>query len=61
MNRKFIIILLMMFIPLSLSWGKTSKREERKQKREAKKMQQLLTLPLQIKKRKNLERKKIND
>ena len=49
----------MMFIPLSLSWGKTSKREERKQKREAKKNAAIVDSS-STKKEKKKSRKKKN-
>ena len=36
MNKKFIFILIFIFIPLSLSWGKRDSRKERKANKEKK-------------------------
>ncbi len=59
MNRKFIFILIMMFIPFSLSWGEISKREQRKQKRAAKKNSEVVE-PSSTKKEKKKSKKKRN-
>jgi len=49
-----------MFIPLALSWGQTSKREARKQKRDAKKNSEVVEQPDSTKKEKKKSKKKRN-